>query len=920
MATMTEVNIKLTAMIDDFNKSFIEASRKVTGLGKDVDQMASKLSRASDSFNKLGKDFSLYVTAPIMALGGLAAKAFGEQEQADNKLKAALQASGQYSAAQMKNLTAYASELQGLTTIGDEVVESAMQMGLSMGIAAGDIKEATKNAIGLSKAYGLDLNQAMKLVANAQEGNFTALGRTIPAIKSAATESEKLAIYQKAVAQGFSQATAEAEGDYGKLLQLKNILGDTLEVGGQVVLQFLAPAIEAMKEFNLWLQSSDESTRKWVVGIALAVAAIGPLLMLFSKLLLAYRAFVIVQAAVSAGLAGQAIAANASGLALMAHRLALIANTIAMKADTFAYLLFTGAVKGAIFAVKGFTTALKKNPLGVIVTALLSAAVALAAWFDHLRRAKKEQEEYNEVMRKSYDELTRLSDKQKEAAREVLTAKEEAIDEEIEKIKEADQAAKDYLTSWQTVKDEMGRPVRKQVTTEDYSPDALQREHEYNKLFAEREAIRARLREMDGVGTDAKEVTGKKSNSSSGIDSLSAEREKWLKLLAEYNKNEIELENQAYAEKQKDLEAALKKKEVTENEYKQLKIMQEDQHHQNLKKIMAKYIKDENAALDEQFAKDIDTVQSGLDAQIISQDEFNKYVVQRTKDLGDAKNKIIQDKIKEEIDMWTSRASAVGDLLSGFADIFSAYVDAECENIDRKLNKQLEAIDKQTAAQKAALDKEIIDSKTKNKKQEEIDKKAREDKEKAEAAAEKKKRKLQREAAEIQKKVNLFETTINIPTAAYNAFFAMSKIPVVGPALGAAAAAAATALGLAKLKMINDAPLPEYAEGGVADRPSIFGEKGKELAVPLTSTQGIAAIDLFVDRLLNALSLKLQKTGTATSGSSSVNSSAPADLSGYQISGDVYFADDKVGTWLGTVLKRGSENGNLRFHQRGIYA
>ena len=148
----------------------------------------------------------------------------------------------------------------------------------------------------------------------------------------------------------------------------------------------------------------------------------------------------------------------------------------------------------------------------------------------------------------------------------------------------------------------------------------------------------------------------------------------------------------------------------------------------------------------------------------------------------------------------------------------------------------------------------------------------------------------------------------------------MSKIPVVGPALGAAAAAAATALGLAKLKMINDAPLPEYAEGGVADRPSIFGEKGKELAVPLTSTQGIAAIDLFADRLLNALSLKLQKTGTATSGSSSVNSSAPADLSGYQISGDVYFADDKVGTWLGTVLKRGSENGNLRFHQRGIYA
>ncbi|HQQ23376.1 MAG TPA: hypothetical protein PLH15_06015 [Spirochaetota bacterium] len=900
MATMTEVNIKLTAMIDEFNKSFIEASRKVTGLGKDVDQMASKLSRASDSFNKLGKDFSLYVTAPIMALGGLAAKAFGEQEQADNKLKAALQASGQYSAAQMKTLTSYASELQGLTTIGDEVVESAMQMGLSMGIAAGDIKEATKNAIGLSKAYGLDLNQAMKLVANAQEGNFTALGRTIPAIKSAATESEKLAIYQRAVAQGFSQATAEAEGDYGKLLQLKNILGDTLEVGGQVVLQFLAPAIEAMKEFNLWLQSSDESTRKWVVGLALAVAAIGPLLMLISKLILVYRAFVIIQAAVSAGLAGQAIAANASGLALVAYKIATIAATI---------------------ATKGLGAAIKANPIGLLISGLLLAVGALVKFYKAGRKARDEQDKLNAVLKLTTKELSKQTAEEREQTKALIEknavqARGLLYQAQVnEMLAHSKLLAFDYNLELQ-MNNKTWADMRKRQVEAAYA-DA--------KAFTEQ--TRARVAEMDkqikaiDAVNDAEE---KKNNFSGNFDTSSetkaSEREKWLKLLGEYNKNEIELENLAYAEKQKDLEAALKKKEVTKTEKQQLEQMQAEQHHQNLKKIMAKYIKDENAALDEQFAKDIDTVQSGLDAQIISQDEFNKYVVQRTKELADEKNKRTEQMIKDEIDMWTSRASAVGDLLSGFADIFSAYVDAECENIDRKLNKQLDAIDKQTAAQKAALDKEIIDSKTKNKKQEEIDKKAQADKEKLEAAAEKKKRKLQREAAEIQKKVNLFETAINIPTAAYNAFFAMSKIPVVGPALGAAAAAAATALGLAKLKMINDAPLPEYAEGGVADRPSIFGEKGKELAVPLTSTQGIAAIDLFADRLLNALSLKLQKTGTTTSGSSSVNSSAPADLSGYKIEGDVFFGEEKIGNWLGTVLRRGSENGNLRFHQRGIYA
>jgi|GEM_PF-5666122 len=900
MATMTEVNIKLTAMIDDFNKSFIEASRKVTGLGKDVDQMASKLSRASDSFNKLGKDFSLYVTTPIMALGGLAVKAFGEQEQADNRLKAALKASGQYTAAQMSTLQAYATEIQNITLIGDDAVESTMQLGLSMGISAERIKEATQNAIGLSKAYNIDLNQAMKLVANAEKGNFTALGRTIPAIKNAATESEKLALYQKAVAEGFSQATAEVEGDYGQLLHLKNILGETLEVGGQVVLQFLAPAISAFKDFNLWLQSSDESTRKWVVGIALAVAAIGPLLMLFSKLLLAYRAFVIVQAAVSAGLAGQAIAANASGLALVAYKIATIAATI---------------------ATKGLGAAIKANPIGLLISGLLLAVGALVKFYKAGRKAREEQDKLNVALGKSKEQLQKMTAEEREQTKALIEknavqARGLQYQAQVnEMLAHSKLLAFDYNLELQ-MNNKAWADMRQRQVEAAYA-DA--------KAFTEQTRVKVAEMEKQIKAIDEVNAAEEKKNNFSGNfdtsgDAKEQSRDKWLKLLAEYNKNEIELENLAYAEKQKDLEAALRKGEVTKTEKQQLEQVQYEQHHQNLKKIMAKYIKDENAALDEQFAKDIDTVKSGLDAQIISQEEFNKYVVQRTKELADEKNKITEQMIKDEIDMWTSRASAVGDLLSEFADIFSAYVDAECENIDRKLNKQLEAIDKQTAAQKAALDKEIIDSKTKNKKQEEIDKKAREDKEKAEAAAEKKKRKLQREAAEIQKKVNLFETAINIPTAAYNAFFAMSKIPVVGPALGAAAAAAATALGLAKMKMINDAPLPEYAEGGVADRPSIFGEKGKELAVPLTSTQGIAAIDLFADRLLNALALKLQKTGTATSGSPSVNSSAPADLSGYKIEGDVFFGEEKIGNWLGTVLRRGSENGNLRFHQRGIYA
>lgn len=63
---------------------------------------------------------------------------------------------------------------------------------------------------------------------------------------------------------------------------------------------------------------------------------------------------------------------------------------------------------------------------------------------------------------------------------------------------------------------------------------------------------------------------------------------------------------------------------------------------------------------------------------------------------------------------------------------------------------------------------------------------------------------LSEEGSEEQKAFAIMETTINTIQAAVAAFKSMAEIPVVGPALGAAAAAAATAFGIANINKIKN--------------------------------------------------------------------------------------------------------------------
>ena len=193
-------------------------------------------------------------TKALIDIGKKSIEALKKQEQIIAKLN--VQTNGN-----AESIQKWTAEIQNVTTIGDEASQTIASLGLSMGITQDKIEKATQGAIGLAEAYGIDLNTAMKMTAQANEGQYTMLARYIPELRNATSDAEKMAIVQEAMAKGFELAKAKAETFTGKLEQLKNIQGDNLEAFGNIVSivgkDFVNVMVEGQKALNKFLTDSD---------------------------------------------------------------------------------------------------------------------------------------------------------------------------------------------------------------------------------------------------------------------------------------------------------------------------------------------------------------------------------------------------------------------------------------------------------------------------------------------------------------------------------------------------------------------------------------------------------------------------------------------------------------------------------------
>ena len=159
--------------------------------------------------------------------------AFMTQEDAVDDLNDALALKN--SSGYSESLQKLASDLQLVTTYGDEATMAVMALGINMGIPAAKMEDATKAAMGLAAAYNIDLNTAMQLIAKAHAGNTGALSRYGIILDQTKSKEEQFnELLQKGKA---AFPLAEADTLSGKLQQLANVWGDLMEVVGQFIVE-----------------------------------------------------------------------------------------------------------------------------------------------------------------------------------------------------------------------------------------------------------------------------------------------------------------------------------------------------------------------------------------------------------------------------------------------------------------------------------------------------------------------------------------------------------------------------------------------------------------------------------------------------------------------------------------------------------
>ena len=380
------IEVAVKAQLDSLNKiqdAIGEINQKLKGFSEG----ASDVNRVwSGAMYNIGAQISdLAMKLPKLATATI--EAFGKQEMAVLKLSSAIRSQGGNVSEILPIYESLAGEMQRLTTYGDEEVLALQSTATAMGVTSEQMDLCIKGAIGLSNVFGIGLNEAVRAAATVVQGKTDKLNEMIPALSKCKSETEKYAIAEKAMKDGFAQAKAEAESTSGKLKQAANAWGDLAEVAGETFAPVAVEVAGALKSVCEWLSKNSEITQIFIGG--LTSLAVG---FAFSKI---------------------------GGLANVASLFKLVAS----------------GMTGAKMASDALNVSLKANPLGIAMTAISGFTLLIS------KLNEAEQNRYESNIKKSKDYRDALDEeistlKKWGASEEYNTKRTAEIQEEIENLKQ----------------------------------------------------------------------------------------------------------------------------------------------------------------------------------------------------------------------------------------------------------------------------------------------------------------------------------------------------------------------------------------------------------------------------------------------------------------------------------------------------
>lgn len=324
-----------------------EFKQKTQQVERDFDLLSKKL-------DKVGKELSLKLTAPLTALGVVALNNADIQQQAEQRLLTALKGRSDM----QQRLIAEAGELQSRSTLGDEAIIGQQAYLASLGMTEEQIGHVIEASAQLSYATGMTLDSAVKNLAKTYGGLTGELGESIPKLKELTTEQLKNGEAVDFILENYKGfAEAAAETGIGPIKQLKNAWGDFLEQIGAIIMPITAKVAGALSSVVAALQAMDPRWQKLLVSVAAIAAAIGPLCMLLGSL-------------------SKALPLLKSGFAMLVAPI--------------------GLVKTGIHAL---TAAIAANPIGLLLTLITTGISLFVAFGDSAEdAAEKNGELTNKVI------------------------------------------------------------------------------------------------------------------------------------------------------------------------------------------------------------------------------------------------------------------------------------------------------------------------------------------------------------------------------------------------------------------------------------------------------------------------------------------------------------------------------------------
>ena len=308
MATLDLGRLKIGIQVDnaEANKALQDTKNisKSTGEGITTDW-----NKVASTLNTVGSNMTKYITVPLMAVGTACVKLASDMDETSNKIDAVF---GE-SATAVKDWSTSSIEQMGLAQqTALDMAATFGDMGTSMGLTTAESADMSESLVQLAADMASFKNISVERAQTALNGVYTgetealkglgivmteanleqfALNQGIGTQYKEMSQAEKVALRYKYV----MSATSNAQGDFSRtsngLANQSRMLKENLkELGvqfGNVLLPIVNKVITGVNDLLKSFMGMDEGQRNTIVTIGLVVAAVGPALLMVSKIITA---------------------------------------------------------------------------------------------------------------------------------------------------------------------------------------------------------------------------------------------------------------------------------------------------------------------------------------------------------------------------------------------------------------------------------------------------------------------------------------------------------------------------------------------------------------------------------------------------------------------------------------------------------